>query len=321
MPPNRSAEPHTHVRAHAIPVPVPGRGQRQLALVLGLTGLYTLVQVAGGVLFGSLALLADSGHMLADVLGLGMALFAMRFAERPATPTRTYGFYRAEVLAALLNSLVLLGVAGLVLLEAWRRLTEPQAVASLPMLLVALGGLAVNLVGLRVLHPVAHGSLNVRGALLEVTADLLGSIGVIVAAVGIALTGWQALDPLMSAILALFILPRTWHLLRSALDVLLEATPSHLDLAALEAVMRAVPGVESVHELHAWTITSGFVALSAHVLAEHRGSSEVLHDLLVTLRERFRIEHATIQVERTDHADDEGACCTLDPRCLVVGGR
>ena len=313
-----TAHPHSHA------VPLHGRddrGQRPLLIVLLLTGAYTAVQVVGGVVFGSLALLADSGHMLADVLGLAMALFALRFAERPATPTRTYGFYRAEVLAALVNSLLLLVVAASILFEAWRRVAEPIEVASLPMLLVAVGGFAVNLLGVRLLQPGAEHSLNLRGAFLEAVADLLGSAGVIVAAIGIALTGWQALDPLISVVLALFILPRAWQLLKGALDVLLEATPSHLDLASLESVMRSVPGVTSVHELHAWTITSGFVALSAHVLAERRRSSEVLHDLLVTLRRRFGIEHATIQVERTDHADDEGACCTLDPRCLVVGER
>ena len=298
----------------------PAGRQRRLLAVLLLTGAYAVVQVAGGLAFGSLALLADSGHMLTDVLGLAMALFALRFAQKPATPARTYGFYRAEVLAALLNSLLLLVVAGSILLEAWRRLAAPPDVAGLPMLLVATGGFAVNLVGVRLLHAGAAHSLNLRGAFLEALADLLGSLGAMVAGLIILLTGWHQADPLISIGIGLFILPRTWQLLTGALDVLLESTPGHIELARVEAAMRAVPGVVAVHELHVWTITSGFVALSAHVLAEGRPSADVLHDLRVALRDRFGIEHATIQVEQPDHADD-GACCTLDPRCLLVGER
>ncbi len=295
------------------------RSQRRLLLVLGLTAAYMVAEVVGGLLTNSLALLADAAHMLTDVLGLGMALVAIRFAQRPATPARTYGFYRAEILAALVNSVVLFGISGYILYEAWRRFQAPPEVSSLPMLAVAVGGLVVNLIGARLLHAGAGESLNVRGAFLEVVADLLGSLGVILAAVIIHFTGWWPADPLISVVIGLFILPRTWRLLKSALDVLLEATPAHINVREVASSMRQVPGVASVHDLHVWTITSGFVAMSGHVEASGRPSSEVLHDLQRMLRDRFAIEHATLQVERPDHADD-GACCTMDPRCLVVGG-
>ncbi len=293
------------------------RSQRRLLLVLGLTAAYMVAEVVGGLLTGSLALLADAGHMLTDVLGLAMASAAIWFAQRPATPARTYGFYRLEILAALANALVLFGVAGGVLLEAWQRFQEPPAIDSLPMLLVAVGGLVVNLVGVRLLHTHAAESLNARSAYLEVLGDLLGSVGVIAAALTIRFTGWWQADPLISVLIGLLILPRTWSLLRSALDVLLEATPHDVDVRQIEAAMRTVPAVASVHDLHVWSITSGFVALSGHVLADGRPSSDVLHDVQTTLRDRFSIEHATLQVERADHADD-GACCTMDARCLVV---
>jgi len=314
---------HSHLAA-AGDAPVAGsaaaRSQSRLALVLGLTASYLLAEVVGGLLTGSLALLADAGHMLADVLGLGMALVAVRFAQRPATPAKTYGFYRAEILAAVANSVLLLAIAAFILSEAWQRLWAPTDVQSLPMLLIALGGLVVNLVGAWLLRSGAEESLAVRGAFLEVVADLLGSVGVILAAAVIWLTGWTQVDALASVLIGLYILPRTWRLLKSALDVLLEATPAHIRLEELEAAIRDVRGVTSVHDLHVWTITSGFVAMSGHVLAEGRRGSDVLHDVRVLLRDRFEIEHATLQVERPDHADD-GACCTVDPRCLVVGGR
>lgn len=293
--------------------------ERPLTLVFALTAAYMVVEAVAGLVTGSLALLADAGHMLADVLGLGMALGAIRFARREPTPGRTYGFYRAEILAALANSLLLFGIAAYVILEAWQRLMAPTPVAAIPMAAVAAGGLAVNLVGVRLLHEGARQNLNVRGAFLEVLADLLGSVAALAAAAVIALTGWWPADPLASLGIALLVIPRAWHLLRSALDVLLESTPPHIDLARLDAAMRAVPGVASIHDLHVWTISSGFVAMSAHVEASGRRSQDVLHDLQAMLRQTFRIEHVTLQVEQPGHAGD-GACCAMDPRCLVVGG-
>jgi cobalt-zinc-cadmium efflux system protein len=292
--------------------------ERRLLVVLCLTATYTLAEAVGGFLTGSLALLADSGHMLTDVLGLGMALAAIRFARRPATPGKTYGFYRAEILAALVNSIVLLGVAGWIFVAAWQRLAEPIDVHALPVLLVAAGGVGVTLFGAWLLHRGADDNLNLRGAFLEVVGDLLGAVGTIVAAVVILLTGWTLVDPLISAVIGLLILPRAWGLLRSVVDVLLEAAPHHLDMHAIESAMREVPGVDSVHDLHVWTITSGFVSMSGHVRALGRSSEDVLHDLRQMLREQFTIEHMTLQVESVDHADDDATCCTVDPRCFVA---
>jgi cobalt-zinc-cadmium efflux system protein len=294
--------------------------QSRLMLVLGATAVYLIAEVVGGVLTGSLALLADSGHLLTDVLGLGMAVAAIRFARRPATPARTYGFYRAEILAALINSLVLLVISASILFAAWERFSSPAPVEAGPMLAVAAGGLLVTLVGVRLLHHDAQHSLNVRGAFLEVLGDLLGALGTMLAAGIILTTGWTPADPLISALIGLLIVPRALALLRNVVDVLLESTPRHLDMHAIVGAMRDVPGVTSVHDLHVWTITSGFIAMSGHVSATGRRSALVLHDLRSMLRDRFGIEHVTLQVEvdAADHADD-WACCTLDPRCLVPG--
>ncbi|MGI9146615.1 MAG: cation diffusion facilitator family transporter [Chloroflexota bacterium] len=295
----------------------PTTSEQRLVVVLLMTGLYMLAEVAGGVLTGSLALLADSGHLLGDVLGLAMAVAAIRFARRPATADKTYGFYRAEILAALVNSIALLGAAGWILYAAWARLNQPLvAVDGLPMLAVACGGIVVTLVGVALLRGGAQESLNVRGAFLEVLGDLMGSIGTILAALVILASGWSAVDSIVSGLIGVFIVPRAWGLLRSVVDVLLESTPRHLNMPQIEAAMRAVPGVESVHDLHIWTITSGFDAMSGHVRSNGLPSDDVLHELRSVLRDRFNIEHLTLQVESADHADD-GACCITDPRCFV----
>jgi cobalt-zinc-cadmium efflux system protein len=298
--------PHDHARADA---------GRRLGFVLALTATYMVIQAGVGVLSGSLALLADAAHMLADVAGLTMAVVAVRFARRAPTPARTYGFYRAEVLAALANSVLLLAIGAGILAEAWGRLRSPVAVDATAMLAAAAGGLVVNLVALGLLRGRARASLNVRGALLEVVADLLGSVGAVAAALTVAATGWTAADPIVSAGIALMIVPRAWRLLTGTLDVLLEASPAHVDVAGLERAMRGVPGVVSVHDLHVWTITSGFVAMSGHVEVAGRRSREVLGDLQGLLRERFEIEHVTLQIERAEAADDRAACGP-DPRCL-----
>jgi cobalt-zinc-cadmium efflux system protein len=292
--------------------------ERRLIVVLALTGLYMLAEVIGGLLTGSLALLADSGHLLGDFLGLAMAVAAIRFARKPATAGKTYGFYRTEILAALVNSIALLVVAVWILYAAWQRLNEPFAteINALPMLLVACGGLVVTLIGVALLHSGAQESLNVRGAFLEVLGDLLGSIGTIIAAIVILYTGWTPADSLISALIGVLVIPRAWALLRSVIDVLLESTPRHLDMPQIENAMRAQPGVESIHDLHIWSITSGFDAMSGHVLSNGRPAEDVLHDLRTLLRDRFGIKHVTLQVESADHAED-GACCVTDPRCFV----
>lgn len=306
-------EPHDHGMAV---LTVAAQHRRSLMLVLGLTSLYLIAEVGGGLISGSLALLADAGHTLTDVLGLSMAVFAIWFAQRPATPAKTYGFYRAEILAALLNGALPFGVAALILLEAWHRFQSPPPVSSGPMLVVAVGGVFVNSLGAWFLHGGAKDSLNLRGAFLEVVADFLGALGVLLAAVVIFFTGFRLADPIVSTIIAIFILPRAWQLLRNTLDVLLEATPRHIAVREVEAAMLSTPGVLSVHELHVWTITSSFVAMSAHVLADGRDNSDVLHDLQALLRGRFDINHATLQIERPEHSDD-GTCCMVDLRCLI----
>jgi cobalt-zinc-cadmium efflux system protein len=247
-----------------------------------------------------------------------MALTAIRFARRPATAGKTYGFYRAEILAALLNGLVLVGLAGWVVLAAWGRLIGGAApeIEALPMLIVATGGLVVTLFGVRLLHAGAQTSLNVRAAFLEVLGDLLGSVGTMLAALVILNSGWTPIDAIVSALIGVFMLPRAVALLRSVVEVLLESTPRHLDLGEIESAMRSVPGVQSVHDVHLWSITSGFDAMSGHVLTDGRPSQEVLHDVRTVLRDQFGIEHVTLQVEGTDYADD-GACCVMDPRCFV----
>jgi cobalt-zinc-cadmium efflux system protein len=295
-----------------------GQNQTRLIIVLALTSVYLAIEVLGSVLTGSLALLADAGHMFTDVFGLGMAVAAIRFAQRPATAGKTYGFYRTEILAALANAFLLFGVAVYILIEAWQRFQEPVAVESGPMLVIAVGGLVINLVSAWLLRGGVESSLNVRGAFLEVVADMLGSLGVILAALIIHFTGWWQADPLISVVIGLAILPRTWNLLKSVVDVLLEAAPAGMKLDEIQRAIVAVPGVTAVHDLHVWTITSGFIAMSAHLQATGRSSEDVLHDVQHVLRDRFEIEHATLQVESAEHADG-GACCAPDPRCLVVG--
>jgi cobalt-zinc-cadmium efflux system protein len=306
-----------HSHSHSEYESSAGANERRLSLVLIMTAGYLLAEVAGGILTGSLALLADSGHLLGDLLGLAMALGAIRFARRPATAGKTYGFYRAEILAALINSMLLMFVSLWILYAAWQRLRTPDVnIEAAPMLIVAAGGVVVTLIGAALLRGGASDSLNVKAAFLEVVGDLLGSIGTVVAALVILITGWTPIDALISAAIGILMLPRAISLLRSVVDVLLEATPRHLDMSAIEAAMLAEPGVESVHDLHLWTITSGFDAMSGHVRSNGRPSQEVLHDLCTMLRDRFGIEHITLQVEAADHADD-GACCVADPRCFV----
>lgn len=284
--------PHVHRETAA------ARSRGALTAALALTGGYMLVELVGAVLTGSLALFADAAHMLTDVGGLALALFAIWIAARPPTRAKTYGYYRAEILAALVNALVLLGVALAILIEAWERLLHPRSVLAGPMLAIAALGLVVNLIGVWLLHRDAAHSLNVRAAYLEILSDAVSSLGVLAAAAFVLLTGWTAADALVSVGIALFIVPRTWGLLRQAVNVLLEGVPAHLDLSAIEEAITQVEGVRRVHDLHVWTLTSGREAMSAHVVVNDVRESErlleVLHALLHT---RFGIDHTTIQLE------------------------
>jgi cobalt-zinc-cadmium efflux system protein len=243
-----------------------GAHRSRLLVVLALTTVVLVVEVIGARVTGSLALLADAGHMFTDVAGISLAVLAVTFAARPATPERSFGYYRLEILAAVVNAVLLLGIAVLVLVEAWRRWMDPPAVDGQVMLVFAAVGLVANIIGLLVLRGGAKESLNVKGAYLEVLGDLLGSGAVILASGVIAATGWLRADPLASALVALMILPRTWILLCEAVDVLLEATPKGIDLAEIRRHVLDTPGVVDAHDLHVWTITSGMPVLSVHVV-------------------------------------------------------
>jgi cobalt-zinc-cadmium efflux system protein len=286
-----TSHPHSAARA----------GRDRLVIVFVLTLTILVIEVIGGLASNSLALLADAGHTFTDVFGVGLALATIWVAGRPADSTRTFGFLRFEILAAVLNAVLLFGVALFVLWEAWRRLSEPPEIASGVMLAVALVGLLVNAVSLWLLRENQASSLNLRSAYLEVLGDLAGSAAVIVAAIVIAATGWTPADALASAVIGLLILPRTYGLLREAIDVLLEATPKGVDMRQVREHILEAPGVADVHDLHAWTITSGLNVVSAHVVLE-RGADPpaVLDHLCTCLTDIFDIEHSTFQLEAGD---------------------
>ena len=275
-----------------------GAVKRRLTAALALAASYLLAEVIGGILTGSLALLADAGHMLTDVGGLGLALLAVRFSEKPATAERTYGYYRGEILAALANAVVLVIISLYILYEAYRRFLAPPEIASGAVLVVATIGMAVNVAGVLILRSGASSSLNVKGAYFEVLSDLLSSVAVIVAAGIMWLTGWYYADPLVSAGIGLFILPRTWNLLREAVGVLLEGAPSDVNVTALRQALEQIPGVRDVHDLHVWSLRSNYNAMSAHlVLAEERQLRNVLAAAQSAVRESFNIRHVTVQCE------------------------
>ncbi len=287
-----------------------GRHRGRLVLVLAITAAVMLVEVVGGLLSGSLALLADAAHMLTDSTGLVLALVGSSLATRGATARRTFGLQRAEVLAALANALLLVGVAVWIAIQAVARLQSPGEVATSLMLVVALVGAMANTVGLLLLRRGQAESLNLRGAYLEVLGDLLGSLAVVLAAVVVMITGWLQADAVASLLIMLLILPRAWGLLRDVVDVLLEATPRGVDLGQVRHHILDVPGVVGVHDLHAWTITSGVPVLSAHVVVDAdciaRGRSGVVLDRLGDcLGEHFDVEHCTFQLEPEGHVDHE----------------
>ncbi|ROS23389.1 cobalt-zinc-cadmium efflux system protein [Rathayibacter sp. PhB127] len=274
------------------------RHRRPLVIAFALTAAFAVVEFVVGLTTGSLALISDAAHMGTDVIALGMSIAAISLAARPAAKARTYGSYRLEVLAALANGVLLFGVAGFVIVEAVRRFAEPPAVPGAPLLITAIIGLAVNLVSLRLLSAGAKESITLRGASLEVLGDALGSIGVILAAIVLLTTGCAWADPIVGVLIGLLILPRTWSLTRQALGILMESAPAHVDLAAVERDVRAVPGVLALHDLHVWTITSGMESATGHiVVAPDADYREALAGVLAVLREDHGIDHATIQCE------------------------
>lgn len=289
---------HTHSAAR--------QSAGRLRIVLALTATYLAVEVVGGILTGSLALIADAGHMLTDVAGVSMALLAIWFAARPATPEKTYGYYRLEILAALANGFLLLGVAAYILFEAYRRFSEPPEVLGLPMLSIATVGLLVNITSAYLLLHGQKASLNIRGAFLEVVSDLLGSVAVIIAGLVILTTGFNLIDPIASVVIGLFIVPRTWALMNQAVHILLEGAPKGVDLSNVRQHVLETQGVVDVHDLHAWTITSGMNVISAHVVIEDGADqARVLDQLCRCLSDDFDIEHSTFQIESADRRATE----------------
>ncbi len=278
--------------------------------MLALTATVLIAEVVGARVTGSLALLADAGHMFTDVAGILLAILAVTMAARPASPERTFGYYRMEILAAVVNAVLLFGVAVYILWEAWQRWHAPPEVHGGLMLAFATVGLVANAAGLFVLRSGATESLNVKGAYLEVLGDFLGSLAVIVAALVIAGTGRERADVVASIAVALMILPRTWTLLREAVDVLLEATPKGVDLADVRQHIVDVPGVIGTHDLHAWTITSGLPVLSVHVVVADDaladgGGARILDALGTCLSDHFDVDHCTFQLEPAGHAAHE----------------
>lgn len=277
------------------------RDIRRLTIALAITGSYFIVELVGGLLSNSLALLSDAGHMLSDVAALGLSLFAFQVSKRPADPKRTYGYHRVEVLAALLNGLALWLMVGIIYHEAFQRLLDPPEVQSLSMLLVATFGLLVNIAAATILHGAGSSSLNVRGALLHVIGDALGSVGAICAGIIMLLTDWYLADPLVSLLIGAFILYTSWGLIRDSLEVLMQAVPKEVSLDQIKTTVESIDGVHRVHDLHVWTVTSGIYTLTAHAVMAPGGSPErILNDIETHLRDRFQIHHTTIQLEAED---------------------
>ena|SRR2546425_5007373 len=279
--------------------PARGESARRMALVLGITAIVMGAEAVGGWLSRSLALLADAGHMLADVAALGLALFVARMAQRRATPERSYGLQRLEILAALVNGAALIAIAMGIGIEAWRRFHNPPAVHASLLIGVAAAGLAANLASVRILHHGHDHSLNQRGAYLHVVSDALGALGAIAAGVIILATGWTVADPLISVGIGALILHGAWRLVKESVDVLLEATPAHISLPAVHDRLVSVPGVESVHDLHVWTVTSGVVAMSGHlVVKDPNANQRILEQIQEQMRD-LEIGHVTVQMEKS----------------------
>jgi cobalt-zinc-cadmium efflux system protein len=282
---------HHHADARKI-------SRNRLLTVIMLSGTFMIVEAIAGFMTGSLALIADAGHMLGDVAALALAFFAIWLSSRPAGPSRTYGYHRSEILAALANSVLLVLISIFVLVESLQRFGNPPHVQSTQMLIVAVVGLCINLVSMRLLSDQQDGSLNAKAAYLEVMSDMLASLGVIFAAVIMMTTGFYVVDPIISSILSLFILWRTWGLLKESIDILMESAPGHVDLEDLSQSILGVESVVAVHDMHVWTITSGMVSMSGHVIVRKGADSElVLENLKHILEHHFGITHTTIQLE------------------------
>jgi cobalt-zinc-cadmium efflux system protein len=281
------------------------RSTRALRLALALTLVLLVAEAVGGWLSNSLALLADAGHVLTDAGALGLSLFVAWFSRQPVTAEKTYGYLRWEILAALINGATLLGISVWIVIEAVGRLQAPEPVGGTLMLVIAVVGLLANAVAMRLLHPVNDGSLNVRGAYLHIMADLLASVGTIIAAVVIRFTGWLHADPIASLLTTALIVRGAWTLVRESVDVLLESTPSHISLSDVRATLEGIPGVEYVHDLHVWTVTSGVVALSAHAIVREADRHQEVLERACDLLGQMGIHHITVQIERREMVERE----------------
>ena len=294
------AHHHGTGHSHASDAPV-----RSLRIALGLTAMLLVVEVIGGFLSNSIALLADAGHMLTDVAALALALFVAWFSKQPETPQKTYGYLRWEILAAFLNGATLLLISAWILWEAVTRLRAPEHVQGGLMLAVATGGLIVNVIAARVLVSSSSHNMNARGAYLHVLGDLLASVGTLAAAILIRYTGWLMADPIASILTTVLIMSGAWRLVRESVDILLESTPAHIPLPAVRGQLEAIPGIESVHDLHVWAVTPAVVAMSAHCIVrqpeQHQHVLEHVHDAM----RLFGIEHVTIQLERDEMLERE----------------
>ena len=274
--------------------------QRRLLVALSITGLMTIVELAGGLISNSLALLGDAGHMFTDTLALGLSLFALNLAKRPASQTKTYGFYRAEILAALINGTLLVLVSAYIFYEAYHRFVEPPEVRGSLMLTVAVIGLAANVVGISILRSASRGNLNVKGAFLHMWSDTVSSVGVIAAGIIILLTGRTIADPIISIIIGLLILRGAGGLVWESVNILLEAVPKHLDVGRINTEIRKIKGVNDVHDVHLWAITSGMYAISCHLLIEDQmvsNCTQIVEEVNQTLSQKFGISHSTVQLE------------------------
>jgi len=298
-----NGHPHPHAPSRA-------GEQRRLSIALIVTAVAMVAEAAGGWVSNSLALLSDAGHLMADVGAIGLSLFALRVAARPADNKRTYGYHRLEILAALVNGAVLFGIAVGIAIEGFHRLRHPEPVQVRTMALLACFGIVLNAAGMWITHTGERGSMNLRSTFLHLAGDLLNSVGVLVSALLIAWTGNLMVDPLLSFLIAATIVWSAWRLCREALHVLLEGAPGHIPVRDVSEAIAAVRGVSAVHDLHIWTITSGLVALSCHIVVNCQGPGcrshdEILTDAKAVLRERFAIEHTTIQFESEDYRHEE----------------
>lgn len=300
---------HEHNHNHGDFAALRKKNKSAMKTVLALTFTFMAVEVIGGLYTGSLALIADAGHMLGDSAGLMLALFAVWFAGKPPSKRKTFGYYRTEILAALVNGLVLIGLSLYILFEAYQRFANPPEILTGSMLLVAVGGLVVNLIGVKLLSDASDGSLNAKAAYLEVMSDLLGSVAVIAASLIIMFTGWTIVDPIVSGLIGLMIVPRTWKLIKDCVHILMEGTPDGVNLEKLQSSIMAVEGVLDVHDLHVWTITSGRDALTAHVLIDEAVDPDILLAKISRIaQEEFGLHHSTLQVEQKNCKSDEASC-------------